>query len=1113
MFQESFRSLATNRTSTKRRRSKSRSRKRLRLECLEARRLLAAQLSIDIADAAISENGGSTTATVSRDGETTGSITVNLSSSDTTAATVPETVTIPNGQTTSEPFTIEAVDDDIDDGTQTAIITARANTPGSVNYVDDFSSDQIDPFWKVEIESPNATLEQADGILTIHSDVGPQGFLDAGLESATIYPASDFVASVDFRIPEGNALPWLSLAQHPEEADESHVYAVYLYQASEYRVWQDDNVTKGNTLVRSGFGDERTQWHRMRLEYDAETMTAISFIDDIELNRFELDLDQAVVRILMKDNVSYAGPSTVEFDNFQFTYAAPFQDGTASIDVEDDDDPLLTLSIDEESISENGGTATATVTRNTDTTDPLTVTLSSNDTSEATVPESITIEAGQYTSEPFTVTAEDDDIVDDTQTATITAKADGHPDAIDTIDVEDDEVRTLTLEIDPDSVSENGGTATATVTRNDGTSGDLTITLVSDDTSEATVPETVTIAGGSDSESFTVTAVDDLILDGTQTATITASAAPMTFTDDFSSNQVDPFWNFDSENPNAIISQVGGRLTIHSPIAPEEFLDAGLESATIYPKSDFVASVDFRVPNGNALPWLSLAQYAEETPDSHVYGLYLYQASEYRVWQDDNVTVGNTLVADGFGDERTTWHRMRLEYDANTMTVTSFIDDTQLDSFVLDLDQAVVRIFMKDNRLYASDGGSTIEFDNFEFSYAKPYLRGSDSIDVTDDETAGLDVTVSDGTLLSVNESGTTSTLSVALTAQPLENVVVAVSVSDETEAGLSTDSLTFTPQDWDVAQDVIVTGLGDLEEDGDVDFSVELEVVADQSDPGFNGLESSVPGVNANVSVTNVSVQIESGQLMVRDQDTGAVIANGDHDGPMVVDLSASDMTLQLGQLADFDGVLEIKYQEEDDVDFGTGWKVQEPHFVDGVFMHLMQRDAATLHLVNDLPHQNPYNRYDVDFSGDVSSLDALLGINFLGQVGSDDSLPDPVAGQTFAYYYDATGDRKASSLDSLQIINDLSQLAEAEAEQIPAPAALVAPRSSGREARDTVFDQRAEFTVKTITRVTKRPSATFAQNLDVPTRTDVTELIDDVAADKSSNEQAIDWVLKGWL
>jgi hypothetical protein len=85
----------------------------------------------------------------------------------------------------------------------------------------------------------------------------------------------------------------------------------------------------------------------------------------------------------------------------------------------------------------------------------------------------------------------------------------------------------LTVTINIPSMSENGGSAIGTVTRV-GTTGNLVVTLTSSDTTEATVPATVTILDGQTSATFAITAVDDAIVDGTQVVTITASALGFT---------------------------------------------------------------------------------------------------------------------------------------------------------------------------------------------------------------------------------------------------------------------------------------------------------------------------------------------------------------------------------------------------------------------------------------------------------------------------------------------------------------------------------------------------------------------------------------------------------
>ncbi|WP_445635792.1 Dystroglycan-type cadherin-like domain-containing protein [Nostoc sp. DSM 114161] len=89
---------------------------------------------------------------------------------------------------------------------------------------------------------------------------------------------------------------------------------------------------------------------------------------------------------------------------------------------------------------------------------------------------------------------------------------------------------TLTLSITPSSFAENAGAnaATATLTRSDTSTSDLVVNLSSNDTTEATVTTTVTFSGNGSTVTFGINAVDDLILDGSQTATITASATGFT---------------------------------------------------------------------------------------------------------------------------------------------------------------------------------------------------------------------------------------------------------------------------------------------------------------------------------------------------------------------------------------------------------------------------------------------------------------------------------------------------------------------------------------------------------------------------------------------------------
>jgi hypothetical protein len=83
------------------------------------------RLTVSLADSEIGEQSGSTIATVTRSGDTTASLLVTLTSSDSSEATTPTSVTLATGQA-SATFTIESVDDNVRDGSQAVTITASA---------------------------------------------------------------------------------------------------------------------------------------------------------------------------------------------------------------------------------------------------------------------------------------------------------------------------------------------------------------------------------------------------------------------------------------------------------------------------------------------------------------------------------------------------------------------------------------------------------------------------------------------------------------------------------------------------------------------------------------------------------------------------------------------------------------------------------------------------------------------------------------------------------------------------------------------------------------------------------------------------------------------------
>ena len=303
------------------------------------------------------------------------------------------------------------------------------------------------------------------------------------------------------------------------------------------------SVTAGDLFADTDFGScEQT----LSVTIDATSISESGGVTTAAVTRICADISEPLTVSLVSHDTSEATvPATVTIaanqSGVSFTVTAvdnTLLDGervavvTASAndyipgtdDVVVTDHETLAISIAADSITESGGSATATVTRNnTDNSQPLTVSLVSHDMSEATVPATVTIAANQ-SAVSFTVTAVDDALLDGERVVTVEASAAGYVGASDVVTVTDFE--TLAISIDADSISESGGSATATVTRNNtDNSQPLTVSLASHDTSEATVPATVTIAANQSAVSFTVTAVDDTLLDGERVVTVEANAA------------------------------------------------------------------------------------------------------------------------------------------------------------------------------------------------------------------------------------------------------------------------------------------------------------------------------------------------------------------------------------------------------------------------------------------------------------------------------------------------------------------------------------------------------------------------------------------------------------
>lgn len=151
----------------------------------------------------------------------------------------------------------------------------------------------------------------------------------------------------------------------------------------------------------------------------------------------------------------------------------------------------------------------------------VTVSLTSLTPAEATVPASVTVPAGQA-SRSFDITIVDDALLDGPQNVVFSASATGIPIAAGAMTVLDnDGAGTLTLAV-PASTVEGAGTLQGTLTSSVVPGAPLTVALVSSDTTEIVVPAYVVIPSGATSVDFPISVINDTLIDGSQTANLTA---------------------------------------------------------------------------------------------------------------------------------------------------------------------------------------------------------------------------------------------------------------------------------------------------------------------------------------------------------------------------------------------------------------------------------------------------------------------------------------------------------------------------------------------------------------------------------------------------------------
>ncbi|MBU2509682.1 LamG domain-containing protein [bacterium] len=108
------------------------------------------------------------------------------------------------------------------------------------------------------------------------------------------------------------------------------------------------------------------------------------------------------------------------------------------------------------------------------------------------------------------------------------------------------------------------------------------------------------------------------------------------------------------------------------------------------------------------------------------------------------------------------------------------------------------------------------------------------------------------------SEAGNAATFTVSLASEPSSDVDISLFSNDETEGWVDPTELTFTSTNWSTSQTVLVRGVDDYIDDGDVSYTIILNPAV-SADTSFDGED---PADVAVVNIDNDAIGVEKGNV-----------------------------------------------------------------------------------------------------------------------------------------------------------------------------------------------------------------------------------------------------------
>ena len=660
--------------------------------------------------------------------------------------------------------------------------------------------------------------------------------------------------------------------------------------------------------------------------------------------------------------VTISGDETVEADEtFTITLSnntgdSEISDATGTGTITNDDQAIVTIA--DVSADEDDGSVTITLTLDKAVEGGLTLDLSTSDGTAtiadgdytALAGETVTFSGTTGETEEVIITLGSDSKVENNETLTVSmgnlvvsTVASGDIDITGgaTVTITNDDFAGFTVaESDgTTATSETGTTDDLTVVLDAQPSSNVVITVSSGDTGEGTVDVaslTFTNANWNTPQTVTIDGVDDALLDGDITYSITLSIDDANSDDNFDAleDQTVSVTNADDDAVQISIddpSETEGTALTFTVSLSGAAPAGGVTVDYITSDGTAVAGTDYTSASGTLT-------FAEGESSKEI---AVTISGDETVEADETFTItlsnntGDSEISDATGtgtitnDDQAivTIADVSADEDDGSVTITLILDKTVDGGLTLDLSTSDGTATIADGD-YTALAGETVTFSGTTGETEEVIITlGSDSkvennetltvsmgnlvvstvasgdiditggatVTITNDDFAGFTVAESDGTT-ATSETGTTDDLTVVLDAQPSSNVVITVSSGDTGEGTVDVASLTFTNANWNTPQTVTIDGVDDALLDGDITYSITLSIDDANSDDNFDALEDQTVSVtNADDDAVQISIddpsETEGTALTFTVSLSGAAPAGG-----VTVDYITSDGTAVAG-------------------------------------------------------------------------------------------------------------------------------------------------------------------------------------------------------------------------